>query len=112
GRARVNLTSGVTSFNVDGLVINGTIFSGTPGPVTAVTGTLVCSAGDASEIALDTPAVPLSSRGDAQFSGRLENMPSPCVNPLFLVRIAVPTGAAGRWIATGVDRFQSVSHQR
>ena len=29
GRAAVNLTTGVASFEVDGLVINGTVFSGT-----------------------------------------------------------------------------------
>src|SRR5262245_38625906 len=45
GHARVNLSSGRTSFEVDGLVINGTAFSGTPGPVTQVEGTLVCNAG-------------------------------------------------------------------
>jgi hypothetical protein len=27
-----------------------------------------------------------------------------CTNPLFLVRIAIPTGAAGLWIATGAER--------
>src|SRR5215475_10915159 len=45
GRAAVNLSSGAASFEVDALVINGTTFTGTPGPVTAVTGTLVCNAG-------------------------------------------------------------------
>src|SRR5262245_20314574 len=45
GHARVNLVTGATRFDVRGLVINGQIFSGTPGPVTAVTGTLVCNAG-------------------------------------------------------------------
>jgi len=32
GHARVNLETGATAFDVDGLVINGTISSGTPGP--------------------------------------------------------------------------------
>jgi len=45
GRAQVNLVNGATSFDVDGLVLNGSNSSGTPGPVTAVTGTLVCNAG-------------------------------------------------------------------
>jgi len=44
GFASVDLTSGATRFHVEGLVINGTSFSGTPGPVPAVTGTLVCNA--------------------------------------------------------------------
>ena len=108
GRASVDLRTGATSFVVDGLVINGTIFSGTPGPVTAVTGTLVCNAGDPEQTALDTRAVSLSSRGDAAFVGHLENIPSSCGNPLFLIRIAIPTGAAGRWIATGADRLIGV----
>jgi len=28
-----------------------------------------------------------------------------CANPLFLIRIATPAGAAGRWIATAAERF-------
>jgi hypothetical protein len=104
GHATVNLTTGATGFTVDGLVINGTIFSGTPGPVTAVTGTLVCNPGEPEETALDTRAVTLNSHGDAAFFGRLGNIPADCANPLFLVRIATPAGAAGRWIATGADR--------
>jgi len=49
--------------------------------------------------------VPLNVHGDAHFSGRLQNIPVTCANPLFLVRIAAPAGAAGRWIATGTERF-------
>src|SRR5262245_16645216 len=45
GHARVNLDTGKVDFEVHGLVIVGTIFSGTPGPVNTVTGTLVCNAG-------------------------------------------------------------------
>ena len=102
GSASVNLASGKTSFNVQGLVINGTQFSGTPGPVTAVTGTLVCNPGDQNqELALDTPVVPLNARGNAGFAGRINSIPGLCSNPLFLVRIAIPAGAAGAWIATG-----------
>ena len=41
GRAQVNLSNGATFFDVDELVLNGSNSSGTPGPVTAVTGTLV-----------------------------------------------------------------------
>ncbi len=105
GRARVDMATGFASFEVDGLVINGTPFSGTAGPVTQVTGTLVCNAGDDDEVAVDSAPVPLSSRGNAKFADQLEQpIPGHCSNPLFLVRIAVPTGAAGRWIATGVQR--------
>src|SRR5260370_42065214 len=41
GQALVNLSTGHTSFHVEGLVINGAVFSGTTGPITAVTRTLV-----------------------------------------------------------------------
>jgi hypothetical protein len=106
GNATVDLATGFASFDVQGLVINGTKFSGTPGPITQVTGTLVCNPGDdALEMAFDTEAVPLSARGNAKFAGTmLHSFPAVCANPLFLIRIAVPTGAAGRWIATGVER--------
>lgn len=104
GRARVDLASGATSFGVERLDINGTMFSGTPGPITAVTGTLVCNAGTNTESIHDTQNVPLSVRGNAHFSGHI-SVPASCGNPLFLIRIATPAGAAGRWIATGTERF-------
>src|SRR5262245_2321590 len=63
GNASVSLTTGATFFEVEGLVINGTMFSGTPGPVTSITGTLVCNPGDSvQERALDTNPVPLDAR--------------------------------------------------
>ena len=31
-------------------------------------------------------------------------IPDQCSNPLFLIRIAVPAGAFGRWIATATER--------
>jgi hypothetical protein len=107
GRARVDLTSGSTSFDVDGLVLNGGNSSGTPGPVTAVTGTLVCNSGGATPTVLDTAAVSLNVHGDADFSGQIAGIPATCANPLFLIRIAAPAGAAGRWIATGTQRFEN-----
>jgi hypothetical protein len=54
---------------------------------------------------LDTAAVPLSAHGDAHFSGNIGGVPASCGNPLFLIRIATPAGAAGLWIATGAERF-------
>jgi len=110
GRAHVNLTTGETDFVAHGLVINGQIFSGTPGPVQTVTGTLVCNAGDQNETELDTSDVPLDGQGNARFSGMLQGIPGACTNPLFLVRIgtianpANPNGARGFWIATGTER--------
>jgi len=105
GRARVDLTTGATFFDVDGLVLNGSNSSGTPGPVSAVFGTLVCNSGTAGATILDTLPVPLNVHGDAQFAGHLSGVPAACNNPLFLIRIAAPAAAAGRWIATGSERF-------
>jgi hypothetical protein len=105
GRARVNLLTGAAFFDVDGLVLNGGNSTGTPGPVTAVIGTLVCHAGTAAPTILDTAAVSINVHGDAQFSGQIAGIPATCDNPLFLIRIATPAGAAGRWIATGAERF-------
>ena len=111
GHARVDLMNGHAAFEVEGLSINGAQFSGTPGPITDVMGTLVCNAKDAaqntpatSNIA-NTASVPLNAQGDAEFFGKIHNIPQPCNNPLFLVRIATQaTGAVGRWIATGTER--------
>jgi hypothetical protein len=105
GRASVDLVAGNASCEVEGLVLNVGTASGTPGPVSAVTGTLVWNAGTQTQTILDTAVVPLNVHGDAQFSGHLQNIPVTCANPLFLVRIATPAGAAGRWIATGTERF-------
>jgi hypothetical protein len=105
GHASVNLSTGAASFEVEGLSINGGNSTGTPGPISAVTGTLVCNAGAQTQVGIDTPAVPLNVHGDANFSGQLQGIPATCSNPLFLVRIASPAGAAGRWIATGTERF-------
>ena len=105
GNARVNLSTGAASFQVDGLVINGTQFSGTPGPVTQVEGTLVCNLGGGGgpEAILDTAPVSLSSQGDAEFSGQIAGIPATCDNPRFLIRIVTPAGALGAWIATGTE---------
>jgi hypothetical protein len=105
GHARVNLATGAVAFDVEGLVINGTSFSGTPGPVSAVTGTVVCNAGTDHELTNDTQPVTLSTEGNARFAGQLANPPIACQNPLFLIRIFTPQGAQGRWIATGSQRF-------
>jgi hypothetical protein len=93
GHARVNLATGTVGFDVEGLVINGSSFSGTPGPITSVTGTLVCNAGSDQEFTLDTQPVTLSALGDAKFTGKLSNGPITCENPLFLIRIFSPAGA-------------------
>ena len=105
GMAHVNLATGLVSFDVDGLVLNGGNATGTPGPVTSVTGTLVCNAGTGNQTVFNTAAVPLSAQGDARFSGHFASAPgTTCGNPVFLIRIAVPAGAGGPWIATGAVR--------
>lgn len=105
GRARVNLATGAAFFDVDGLVLDGSNSSGTPGPVSAVVGTLVCGSGTATPVIIDSAPVALNVHGDAHFSGQLAGVPAACANPIFLIRIAIPAGAAGRWIATGTERF-------
>jgi hypothetical protein len=97
GTARVNFRTGSVFFFVEGLVLGGGNAVGTAGPVASIVGTLVCNAGSTTGPAqqvLDTPAVPLSSEGNAQFSGVFSSIPT-CSKPLFLIR------AGGRWIAAG-----------
>jgi len=100
GSARVNLSTGEGSFDVEGLVLNGGNASGTPGPVKAVVGTLVCNPGAANQSILDTAAVDLGATGNAELSFKL-NVPVDCANPLFLIRTPAP---GLRWIATGAQR--------
>lgn len=98
GSARVDLTTGNGSFDVEGLVMNGGSASGTPGAVVSVVGTLVCNLGGATgnaETAIDTPAAALSPSGDAELSFKI-TVPSLCSNPVFLIRVG-----SGKWIATG-----------
>jgi hypothetical protein len=104
GQATINLTTGGTGFFVQGLVINGSKSSGTTGPISSVVGTLVCNAGGTDEQLFDTAPVPLSPVGNAGFSGKIGPITAPCNNPLFLIRIAQPAAASGRWIATGAVR--------
>ena len=104
GGATVSLETGATSFHVEGLVINGTSFSGTPGPIAQVEGTLVCNPGAAGQSVHNTGATTLDAHGNALFRGNVGTVPTGCGNPLFLLRIFSPIGARGRWIATGAVR--------
>src|SRR5262245_9483960 len=97
GSARINLSTGVGAFDVEGLVLVGGNGTGTPGPINSVVVTLVCNPGATGQLALDTPATALSTQGNAELSFRL-NVPPTCTSPLFLVRI--PQFGL-RWIATG-----------
>jgi hypothetical protein len=78
GHAHVNLASGEASFEVHGLVLNGSNASGTPGPVTTVTGTLVCNPGTDAQAVRDTAEVRLSPQGDAHFRGEITGIPPLC----------------------------------
>ena len=104
GRAQIDLSSGSAFFEVEGLVFNGGP-TGTTGPVVDVVGTFVCNPNTPNQTLRDTPAVTLTSTGDAIFMGTLGGMPASCSNPLFLIRIgpSLP-GAAGRWLAAGAVR--------
>ena len=98
GFAFVDLTTGAVTFAVEGLVINGGDSSGTPGPVTNVTGSLVCGGGTSPTV-VETSPVTLSAQGNASFSGTLSGVPSSCTSPTFLIRVP-----GGPWIATGAVR--------
>ena len=105
GRARVDLAKSQVSFEVDGLVLAGGNTFGTPDAIIQVMGTIVCDAGTPAQQVRDTPLVPLSPQGDAEFSG-ITTLPIPSTcnasNVVFLVRIP-----AGRWIANGAVRSSS-----
>jgi len=105
GRAAVDLQTGAAAFEVVGLVLNGGNASGSTGRVDQVEGTLICNTGTPAETFLTTNPVPLSPTGDAEFSGSIGTVPSPCANPVFLIRIGPDLPAATeRWIATGAVR--------
>jgi hypothetical protein len=116
GGARVNLDTGDVQFQVKGLVLavgSSNFFGfadlpiGTPGPITDVTGTLVCDRDgvpSGTSTLVDTPPVPLSSTGDAQFSGNIGPLPAACSDEhdiAFLIRIFNPAAFRGVWIANG-----------
>jgi len=102
GLANVDLATGQVHFVVKGLVFAGGNAVGRPGAVTEVKGTLLCdtdgSAAPDTQV-VDTALVPLSSRGDAEFTGPVGPIPGVCFSEpdiAFLIR----TGG-GAWIANG-----------
>ena len=103
GRARVDLSRSRLDFDVQGLVLAGGNTIGTPAAINQVMGTLICDAGG-TNLTFDTPPVPLSPQGDADFSGPIGPILSTCTasNVAFLIRIP-----AGRWIANGAVRSSS-----
>ena len=66
------------------------------------------SAGGGNSVLVDTPAVPLSAQGDAQFSGKVGPLPAGCSSEpdiAFVLRIVQPVAFADRWIAAGAVRI-------
>jgi hypothetical protein len=112
GAARVNLRNGKIEFVVRGLVFAGGNTIGTPAPITQVNGTLVCDANGSAggnSVLVQTPSVPLTSTGDAFFSGKVGSIPSVCLTEpdlAFLIRATatangpIPPDKAP-WIANG-----------
>ena len=102
GEVLVELDSGSVEFEVRGLVLAGGNTIGTPGPVTQVKGTLVCGPGSASPTVIDTPLVPLSAQGNAEFSGSFSSSTAGChaTDVAFLIRVS-----AGAWIGNGSVRL-------
>lgn len=103
GRAKVDLSKSRVDFEVEGLVLAGGNTIGTPGAITQVMGTLLCDPGGAN-MAINTPLVTLSPRGDAEFSGSVQPIPTTCTSSNTAFLILIP---AGRWIANGSDRFSN-----
>ncbi len=104
GKAQIDLGTGRLKFTVRGLVLAGGNSIGTRGGVATVKGTLVCdtngSGGGGNSALVDTPLVPLSPEGDADFSGDVM-LAAVCVSEAdiaFLIR------AGSAWIANGSVR--------
>jgi len=86
-RSEVNVNSnGKFEVEVKGLLIATGTLANTVGPVTMVMASLICGDVDAA----DTASVPLSSSGDAKIHDTIK-VPSPCIAPAVLVRIAATT---------------------
>jgi hypothetical protein len=105
--ATINLATGAMTFRFKGLVLAGGNAVGTRGGVANVVGTLVCdtngSAGAGNSVLVESPPVPLSLQGDAQFRGNVGPIPAVCgTEPdiAFLIR----AGVGGNWIANGAVR--------
>ena len=90
GEAFVNLENGYAEFEVRGLVLAGSNTIGTPGAVTELKGTLICGPASTTPIVIDTPLVPLSAQGDAEFNGSLGSSTGGCSTSsvAFLIRVS------------------------
>jgi len=109
GHAMANLRTSQVTFDVNGLVLAGhPEFAAAIGTVsstiTMVKGTVICDSLDATPDVFDTPAVPLSPQGDADFQGiTTASLPMNCPDAVFLIRgVAAPI--LDLWIAHGAVR--------
>ncbi len=108
GRAMANLRTSQVMFDVKGLVLAVEIPTiaaiGTPSPVfSMVKGTVVCDS-LGTPVEFDTPAVPLSPQGDADFQGITTTpLPSVCNDAVFLIR-GIVAPVTDLWIAHGAVR--------
>ena len=85
-----------------GLVIPPPTGNNTPGPVTTVSASLYCGA-DSDTTAVDTtPAVPITSSGDARIRDDSFATPSTCLAPVILLH---PNGNMAAYIAVDGWRF-------
>jgi hypothetical protein len=104
GDAVVNLNEGSVDFEVRGLVLAGGNSIGTPDGVTNVVGTLLCglAMGETTTV-INTPSVPLSAQGNAEFSGSFSSSTTGCsaTDVAFFIRNASGTFP---WIGNGAVR--------
>ncbi len=93
-RARIG-ADGQVRVSGTGLILSGGNGIGTSGGVPQVIATLFCGG-----LAHDSPAAPLALNGDFSIQGLLSAPPpSPCLNPVLLVRNAAGNRA---WFAAGI----------
>jgi hypothetical protein len=82
-----------------GLVLGGGNNAGRAPAATAVLATLICDATGTTQSSTSTAGVPLSPTGDFQIDDmRAPVPPTPCVNPMLLIRNAANLG----WFAVGI----------
>lgn len=84
--------SGELDIRIDGLVL---VSTGTAGPVTTVSASLLCGADAQAGPTATTGTFPLSQAGDARIEAEL-NLPATCLSPSFVIH---PNGGTTRYIA-------------
>lgn len=87
---------GRLKLRVRGLVIPVAPANGTTGPVTTISASLYCGADSDTTAADTTPAVPISTNGNARIRDDSFTVPATCLAPVILVH---PNGDATHYIA-------------